>query len=206
VAVTVGRMFTTKRMTTALAVVALSGLLGACGSSGDDSAGDSGGEGESAAQDATLEFAQCMRDQGIEDFPDPEVGENGEMQLSTPEGGDRAGFEAAEEECRPILDEARSQGEQASPEERAERHDQALALAECMREKGWDMPDPEVDEGGGIAIQNPDGIGGPGNDRFEQFEEDMTGCNEEAGIEAPEGGGELNTETEGDGGTSGGGA
>jgi hypothetical protein len=192
----------TKRMTTALAALALAGLLGACGgnggSDGDASGGDSGGGEDSAAEDATLEYAQCMRDQGIEDFPDPEIGENGEMQLATPEGGDIEEFEAADDECKPILDEAQSRGSRLSPEEQAERQDQALAMAQCMRERGWDMPDPEIDEGGGIAVQNPDNIGGPGDARFEQFEDDMTDCNEEAGIPAPEGGGELNQETGGD--------
>jgi hypothetical protein len=189
----------TTRMTTALAALALAGLLGACGGNGgSDDTSSGGGEGDSAAQDATLEYAQCMRDHGIEDFPDPEVGENGEYQLSTPEAGDSEEFQAADDECKPILDEAQSQGHQLSPEEQAERQDQALAMAKCMRERGWDMPDPEIDEGGGIAIQNPDGIGGPGNARFEQFQDDMTDCQDDAGIPAPEGGGELHTETDGD--------
>jgi hypothetical protein len=192
----------TKRMTTALAALALAGLLGACGGNGgsddDASGGDSGGGEDSAAEDATLEYAQCMRDHGIEDFPDPEIGENGEMQLSTPEGGDLEEFEAADDECKPILDEAQSQGSRLSPEEQAERQDQALAMAQCMRENGWDMPDPEVEEGGGIAVQNPPNIGGPGDTRFEQFEADIADCNEEASIPAPEGGGELNQETGGD--------
>jgi hypothetical protein len=189
----------TNRMTTALAALALAGLLGACGGnggSGDTTSG--GGDEASAAQDATLEYAQCMRDHGIEDFPDPEVGEDGEFQLSTPEIADPDEFEAADDECKPILDEAQREGNQLSPEEQAERQDQALAMARCMRERGWDMPDPEIEEGGGIAIQNPPDIGGPGNARFEDFQDDIADCNEEAGIEAPPGGGELHDETDGD--------
>jgi hypothetical protein len=189
-------MLTTRRITSAFAVLALAGLLGACGGKGGSDETPSGGGDDSAAQDATLEYAQCMRDHGVEDFPDPEVGENGEYQLSTPEVADQDEFQAADEECKPILDEAQREGHQLSPEEQAERQDQALALARCMRERGWDMPDPEVEEGGGIAIQNPDDIGGPGNARFEQFQDDMTDCNDEAGIPAPDGGGELNSETE----------
>ena len=178
--------------------MAFAGLLAACGGKGDsDDTSSDGGDDESAAQDATLEYAQCMRDHGVEDFPDPEVGENGEFQLSTPEVADQEEFEAADEECKPILDEARSQGNQLSPEEQAERQDQALAMARCMRERGWDMPDPEVEDGGGIAVQNPPDIGGPGNPRFEDFEDDMADCNEEAGIPAPDGG-ELHSETDGD--------
>ena len=189
----------TRKITTALGALALAGLLGACGDNGGSDGTSSGGDasGDSSARDATLEYAQCMRAHGVEDFPDPEVGEDGEYQLSTPEVADPDEFEAADDQCKPILDEARSEGHQLSPEEQAERQDQALAMAQCMREKGWDMPDPEIEEGGGIAVQNPPDIGGPGNARFERFQDDIADCNEEAGIPGPEDG-RLHDETDGD--------
>jgi hypothetical protein len=206
---------TTKRITTtALTVLALAGLLGACGGGGggDDEAGPArlddtttteaagDGGGEMSEEDAALEYAQCMRDHGI-DMPDPQVNEEGEATMELPgvEGMSTEAIQAAEEECRPLLDQARSEGDRPSPEELAERQDQAVALAECMRGKGWDMPDPQIEEGGGIAIENPEGLGGPGDPEFDRFQEDMEACHEEAGIPTPGEGGDsgLNTETDG---------
>jgi hypothetical protein len=40
-----------------------------------------------------------------------------------------------------------------------ERRDAAVAFAECMRENGVDMPDPQFDENGGMQLRMP-----PGND------------------------------------------
>ncbi|HEY8523713.1 MAG TPA: hypothetical protein VIL48_02035 [Acidimicrobiales bacterium] len=185
----------TRRVKTTLAAVAVAGLLGACGSDGSDNGDAGSGTGTgSAAEDATLAYARCMRDNGVEDFPDPGVGEDGGLRLSTGDATD-PDFEDAEHECRPILDEAQQAGTQLSPEEEAAQRDRALALARCMRDRGWDFPDPEVEEGGGIAVQNPEDVGGPGDPRFERFDEDMTACHEEAGIPTPEGGGELDSLT-----------
>jgi hypothetical protein len=46
-----------------------------CGQAPALGAGDL--EDQRAAQDAALEFAQCMRDQGIDDFPDPDLSTTG---------------------------------------------------------------------------------------------------------------------------------
>ena len=43
------------------------------------------------------------------------------------------------------------------PEQQAEMQARALEFAECMRDHGIDMPDPQFDEDGGVAIM----IGGP---------------------------------------------
>lgn len=46
-------------------------------------------ENQQAIQDAALEFAQCMRDEGIEDFPDPDFSNNGAGgEARTDSGGD----------------------------------------------------------------------------------------------------------------------
>jgi hypothetical protein len=54
-------------------------------------------------------------------------------------------------------------GGASSQEDRA--RDAALKYAECMREHGVDMPDPQVDEDGGIRIQRKGGGGNPDQDR-----------------------------------------
>ena len=205
----------TRRRALALltALLLTSGLAAGCGGGDDDGDGvasidGSGAEPESAAgdegegggdgrpddaefQDAMLEYAQCMRDHGI-DMPDPEFDEDGGVTQSMGEGG--AGgpdgpseeFEAADEACKPILDDAMPDME-LSPEEQAERQDQMVAVAECMRDKGHDMPDPEVSSDGAVRIGRRAPEGGTTPEAEEQFEEDMEACHEEAGVEAPGG-------------------
>jgi hypothetical protein len=55
-----------------------------CGDPPDLGAGDADRMDPQAQQDAALEFAQCMRDEGIEDFPDPDFSDQGP-------GGDAGG-------------------------------------------------------------------------------------------------------------------
>ena len=102
--------------------VALALLVAACGGGGT-----SGTSGEGAqSEDAMTRFADCMREHGIEDFPDPEVvgGSSGgafeDMTTGTgPASGQGSGqaeapelsepaeeVEAASAVCRPILDDA----------------------------------------------------------------------------------------------------
>jgi hypothetical protein len=59
-------------------------------------------------QDSALEFAQCMRDNGIEDFPDPTEGgpliDTTKIPSAAGRGAlDIPGFEAAQEKCRDYL-------------------------------------------------------------------------------------------------------
>src|ERR1041385_7011697 len=35
--------------------------------------------------------------------------------------------------------------------------ERAIKFAQCMRDHGIDMPDPQTDDGGGMAIRMPDG-------------------------------------------------
>jgi hypothetical protein len=207
----------TRRLTVAVAVLALAAAGAGCGRSGDDDSdvasidessaaapdeetddggGGSGGPDSQEFRDAMLEYAECMRDHGI-DMPDPEFEEGGGVTQIMPEGeapGPEASeeFEAADEACQPILEDAMPEGEELSPEEVAERQDQMLAMAQCMRDKGYDMPDPQVDSNGRVRVERRAGPGsedGPPEDQ-EQFQEDMESCSEEAGLpDSPIGGG-----------------
>ncbi len=75
--------------------------LAGCGADPASDAGGGAGAGASAAEGA-LAFARCMREQGI-DFPDPRVGEGGEVSVEIGgEGGiDPASpkFQAAQKKC-----------------------------------------------------------------------------------------------------------
>ncbi len=92
---------------------------------------------------ALLEFAACIRDEGV-DINDPTVDADGNVRLTRmSEGLDDAGGEAldaAREVCTYALDGV-TLG--FSGEDSTEREDMFLAYAVCMRENGYDMPDPD---------------------------------------------------------------
>jgi hypothetical protein len=154
----------------------------------DDAGGGRGGLGEMSPEfeDAMLEFAECMRDQGM-DFPDPQSDGGGLVIMG---GGAGAGegppsevdmeeFEAADEACRHILEAVEGEMPRPDPEQEAEMRDAALAFSECMREHGVDFPDPQFDENGGMSMQ----IGDPEERGIDPSDPDFQEAQEECGQE-----------------------
>jgi hypothetical protein len=210
-------MTTTRAVALAAAVLVLvTGPLAACGAddgsgngvaslgepsaasdagSGGDGGGD-GGRGDEADQaefqDAMLEYAQCMRDHGI-DMPDPTF-DDGRVTIQGKgpgagstggAGGEEDAFAAADEACHSIIEDVAPEIS-LSPEEQAELQDKMLAMAECMRAKGHDMPDPQVSDKGAVQVHVGDGGDGGGPDLDDPgFQEDMQACSAEAGLDAP---------------------
>ena len=88
-----------------------------------------------------------MRDHGV-NVPDPEIGEDGVVEIPdrmpdlAATGASAETIAAAEAACQPILDAVDAFGERPNAQETAEAMDQAIAVAECMRAKGYDMADP----------------------------------------------------------------
>ncbi|WP_116952262.1 hypothetical protein [Jiangella endophytica] len=146
-----------RRRAVAPAVLALVAMLAtaACGdetdggeiasAAGDDHTGSTATappDEPTEPDDQGLAFAACMRDQGI-DLPDP-TGEGGLRDAFQGIVGsyDAEAIQAAMEACEDQL-----------PTQLAEQRDQAmdedtqLALAECLREQGVDVPD-DLFEGG----------------------------------------------------------
>ena len=152
-----------------LAAVALA-LLAGCGSGSNED--DPAAQRENF-EDAQLKFVQCLREHGI-DVEDPQ---GGRLELRAGPGAGPGGEgtnnpekrEKAQEECRPILEEAGGPPE-LSEAEREEFQDQALAFAQCMRRNGINMPDPEFEGGGGIR-QRIEGDVDPESARFREAEE-----------------------------------
>lgn len=119
-------------------VLALAGA--ACGTN-DDAPDDNGGGGEAPLADA-LAYSECMRDNGLEDFPDPSE-DGGGGGLTLPEGMDDESeeFQAAENACEDLMP-------GPGPEDLidADLFAELIRYAECMREQGIaDFPDPEED-------------------------------------------------------------
>jgi hypothetical protein len=142
-------------------------LLAACGGSegpGVAEASGSGGGGSTAetttaaseedAEQAQLDFARCMREQGL-DFPDPQPDENGGLRFAAPADGldDPEAFRDAAQECQEFLADAQPD---LSEEDRSEFQDAQLEFARCMRDEGIDVPDPQQGEGPGQGLGDID--------------------------------------------------
>lgn len=105
-------------------------------------------------EDALLEFASCMRENGIEDFEDPQINADGSIEFRAPAGDagtiDRELLTVARDACSQHLE-----GLSIGPGniDRSEIEDLFVEFASCMRENGYDMPDPDFSgeprQGGG---------------------------------------------------------
>jgi hypothetical protein len=137
----------TRRLLALLAVLALAGCSGHPGV--NPSASPS-----ALSHDQTLalgrQAAQCFRDHGIPDFPDPIIDQNGQLTLP-PSDSDHVKQELnanpqAQQACQPILDRLpighTSGPGQYSQEDLAN----LLKFAQCMRHNGIpEWPDPKAD-------------------------------------------------------------
>jgi hypothetical protein len=147
-----------------LAALALAALIGAGCS---DGSAENGGTGTSAAnggttnatpRDEAVRFAECMRTNGLSDFPDP--GADGEFVYGVARP---AAFERAVDACKDLQPPG-SLSAKRSPEEQTA----SLRFARCMRDNGVkDFPDPangeplvdttkipSTDRDGGMTILN----------------------------------------------------
>ena len=110
-------------------------------------------EAEVSQEEALLAFAACMRENGIEDFEDPDVSDVGGVRFNFRGGGeavdiDREAMRAAMEACREHID-GLAFGPGGGDFDQTEIEDQLVAFAACMRDQGIDVADPEL--GGGTG-------------------------------------------------------
>ena len=185
------------RLLVAAALVILLGMTAACGDSGngDDAAlPDAAGASSSPSasdeetdldpEDAMLKFAQCMRDHGV-DVPDP--GQGGGIRVDG-NGLSKEQMEAAENACQKWMDMA--EPEDGGHELTEEEKQQFLDMAACMRERGYNFPDPTFD-GGRVTqkMESRPGDDGPDPDD-PTFQKDTEECSAAAGLEPPGSSGE----------------
>lgn len=119
---------------TALALC-VAGLV-ACGGGGSDSGGGA------SREEAALEFAQCMREHGVE-IEDPKPGQN----ITLPDDGPTT--KRALAACNGKLGDS---GQELSAEEDEEFREGWLAFSECMREEGIDLADPRFPGSGKVLL------------------------------------------------------
>lgn len=141
--------------------IALALLVAACGGSADDGvaalSGENGDEAtatdetttEQDLEEAILAFSACMRENGIEDFQDPQISEDGGIAFQlgrgegdTPSAAEREEMQQAFQACSGLL-EGQAFGPGAAIDT-SEIEDRLYEFAACMRENGYDMPDPDL--------------------------------------------------------------
>ena len=96
-------------------------------------------------------FAKCMRENGIPDFPDPEV-DGGRIGIRMPDGVTKETADKASKACRELSPDG-GKPRKADPAVTAKLRE----LSKCMRANGVpDFPDPKAD--GGIEIREGAGV------------------------------------------------
>jgi len=194
-----------KRTLVVLSALAL--VLAACSSDGgtdvasleavvsDVAAAADDASSDALDEDSILEFSQCMRDNGVPDFEDPEIGADGSVefrlgQASQPSEVDRETMRTAFEACQDALG-GLSFGPGSA--DRSEIEDTLYEFAVCMRDNGYDMPDPDfsrLGQGGGEG----EGGGGPFGEGFDpqdpEFLSAMSACQDVFGGSLRFGGGQ----------------
>ena len=110
---------------------------------------------ETTFEEGVLEFAQCMREEGI-NFPDPTFDIDGNPQFDNLEIENEEEFERAFENCEDILRNALPEQFDLDPEVEAALVDASLEFSQCMRDEGIDFPDPKPGEFGFFAFRDAD--------------------------------------------------
>jgi hypothetical protein len=125
-----------------LVVLAMVALIGAGCSNGSAKNGDTGKDNsKNALNQKAMKFAECMRDNGVREFPDPEA--SGGLTIDEIANGSSldvssVAWKKAIAACKDLQPPGFT-GHKAGPQEQKVR----LKFAQCMRESGVeDFPDP----------------------------------------------------------------
>jgi hypothetical protein len=113
--------------------------------------------------------AQCLRDHGIPNFPDPVVDTHGNIQYDDQliKSLPAAVSEAAQLACQTQINAAQSSASAARPPATPQEIQQATQFAQCMRQHGWpNFPDP--DSHASFELANPND--GPKDKRDPSFQ------------------------------------
>jgi hypothetical protein len=131
-----------RRPLAVLALIATTALISACGSSAPAQNGaGSDGANTTTNHAKAVKFAECMRANGVSDFPDPDA--SGELTIDGVANGSSVNpstpaFKRAFGACKDLEPPGFTGHKRSSGEQKA-----ALKLAQCMRENGVpDFPDP----------------------------------------------------------------
>ncbi|GGK75304.1 hypothetical protein Sme01_50910 [Sphaerisporangium melleum] len=154
---------TVRRLALVLASLPVLALAG-CGSGGNGTGVASAQKGTSGPATAAspspavssdpLKFAQCMREHGI-DMKDPDAGGRVAIKIDKNKEGEMR-------EAQKACDKYMAGGKRMDASDPRNR-DAMLKFAQCMREHGIDVPDPQPGEGMKVRVPKSGG----GSDKFE---------------------------------------
>jgi hypothetical protein len=126
----------------ALALIAMVALISACGSSAPAETGSGGASNNTAANaQKAVKFAECMRNNGVSQFPDPDA--SGKLTIDAVANGSSLdtsapAFKQAISACKDLEPVGFTGGKRSSQQQQA-----ALKFAQCVRANGVkDFPDP----------------------------------------------------------------
>jgi hypothetical protein len=129
-----------------LAALAMVALIGAGCSNASSENGSSGSNKNAINRDKAVKFAECMRDNGVSEFPDPDASGgltiDGVLNGSTLDPSSPA-WKTAIAACKDL----QPSGFMGDEEVTADEQEVRLEFAQCMRENGVeDFPDPAKGE------------------------------------------------------------
>ena len=136
--------------------------------------------GDVSAEEAALAFSQCMRDNGFADFPDPEIGQNGQPNLRAAIQDANIDFQSEEFQttsatCRDTAGADNFGAGNRGGDARAGIQENLLVYTQCLRDEGLDVGDIEFGAGGaggaggGFGAGRAQGNGGAGFDPSARF-------------------------------------
>ena len=137
---------------------------------------------EQEYEDWQIDFEKCLSDQGVDlsqfmtsaSTGGEEVVDEAPAPPEEPTEAEVAAMQEAMEYCNDEVGEPPTRDDMPSDEE---FNEMSLAFAACMREAGYDFPDPDVNSNGAMMTM--------GSDEFAP--EDMDKCSQEAGFPGAEG-------------------
>jgi hypothetical protein len=157
-------------------------VVAGCGSDAETPASKSSSQGgrqgiDAASKKAMLQFAQCMRDHGV-NMPDPTFDSNGggQVVMRGDKNADPEKMQTAEKACQKYQDQVKPPS--VSPDQEKKMKEAALKNAQCMRDHGIDFPDPQFGEGGRMTQKIGPGSGIDPNSQ--KFQDAMKACSKDA--------------------------
>jgi len=124
-----------------LAAIVVIALISGCGSSAPAGTGSSGGDPTASNQTKAVKFSECMRHNGVGQFPDP--GASGKLTIDAVANGtsldtSSPAFTQAISACKALEPAGFMGNKRSSAQQQA-----ALRFAQCVRHNGVpDFPDP----------------------------------------------------------------
>jgi hypothetical protein len=152
-----GRTPSTIAVAVAVALAGLTLVAAGCGGSSGEGVAQvgttrtttsTGAASQGGSREPSLtSHSACMRAHGVPNFPDP--GRDGGVRIPSTINQQSPAFQAAQRACDGLV----RKGGSLSPQQQAQRLQQLLAFAKCMRENGVPgFPDPKLNADGGIGM------------------------------------------------------